>query len=175
MKTKLVRTPGLYLVGFMGCGKTTVGKLLADILGWTFVDLDDDIETSARTTIFEIFANQGEDVFRRLEHDALRRRVNQIESGHATVLSLGGGAFAQPENFELVEDNGISIWLDCPLEEIQRRIAGETHRPLAKDPLRFEDLFAARQQAYARADFRIETGGQSPEQVVTAISSLPIF
>jgi len=175
MKTKLVRTPGLYLVGFMGCGKTTVGKLLADNLGWTFVDLDDDIEASAGTTIFEIFASRGEEVFRRLEHEALRRRVQQIECGHPTVLSMGGGAFAQADNFELVEDNGISIWLDCPMEEIQQRIAGETHRPLAKDPQRFEDLFAARREAYVRADFRIDASGLNADQVVAAIGKLPIF
>jgi len=175
MKTKLVRTPGLYLVGFMGCGKTTVGRLLADNLGWAFVDLDDDIEASARTTISEIFTSQGEEAFRRMEHEALQRRVRQIECGHPTVLSLGGGAFAQAENFELVEDNGISIWLDCPLEEIQHRIAGETHRPLAKEPQRFEDLYAARREVYARADFRIDAGGMNADQVVAAISSLPIF
>ena len=68
MHSKLVRTPGLYLIGFMGCGKTTVGSMLADELGWDFVDLDDDIEAETGTTITDIFQDRGESEFRRIEH-----------------------------------------------------------------------------------------------------------
>jgi shikimate kinase len=175
MPSKLIRTPGLYLVGFMGCGKTTIGRLLADDMGWEFADLDDDIEAAARVTIVEIFEHCGEEVFRRMEHDALDRRVRAIQRGDATVLSLGGGAFAQPRNFELIEENGISIWLDCPLDRIRDRIAGQNHRPLARDPEKFEALYCSRRESYSRADFRIEITGDDPNEAVAKINELPLF
>lgn len=175
MASKLIRTPGIYLVGFMGCGKTTIGRLLADDLGWRFADLDDDIEAAAAASINEIFERLGEEEFRRLEHAALLRRVRAIQRGEATVLSLGGGAFAQLRNVELIQENGISIWLDCPLDIIRRRIAHQTHRPLAKDPQRFEALYHSRREAYARADFRVEVDSDDPCEVIKHINRLPLF
>ena len=85
MGSKLARTPGIYLTGFMGSGKTTVGQLLADELGWPFVDLDDDIEAIAGSTITEVFASKGEVEFRRIEHDALKARVHQVLCGRPVV------------------------------------------------------------------------------------------
>lgn len=175
MASKLIRTPGIYLVGFMGCGKTTIGRILADDMGWRFVDLDDDVEAAAAASINDIFERLGEEEFRRLERQALFRRVRAIQRGEATVLSLGGGAFAQPQNFELIQEHGVSIWLDCPLDIIRRRIAHETHRPLAKDPERFEALYHSRRAAYARADFRIEINSDDPCEVTRRISKLPLF
>ena len=116
MILKLKRTPGIYLVGFMGCGKTTVGRLLAQELGWTFVDIDDVIEETAGTTINEIFDRQGEVEFRRLEREAIVNRIRLIEGGRPAVVALGGGAFAQPAVRELTAVNGVSIWLNCPLD-----------------------------------------------------------
>ncbi len=175
MIVKLARTPGIYLVGFMGSGKSTVGRLLADRLGWNFVDLDEEIEAQQRMRIGEIFDRYGEAYFRRLEHEALRRHVRAIQRGEPTVLALGGGAFAQPENYALIEENGISIWLDCPLEVARRRIEQDTNRPLARDPAKFEQLYHARRASYARADYRIEVTGEDPEQIVEAILRLPAF
>jgi shikimate kinase len=172
---RLKRTPGIYLVGFMGCGKTTIGRLLADELGWAFVDLDDDIEARQGVTISEIFDVRGEAEFRRVESDALGARVREIEAGHAMVLALGGGAFAQPGNLDLVRDNGISIWLDCPFAIVEQRVRKATHRPLARDPARFAQLFQVRRDTYNHADFHIEITGDDPTIPVQAILRLPIF
>ena len=175
MITRLKRSPGIYVVGFMAAGKTTIGRLLADRLGWNFADLDEDIEAAERCAIAEIFAGRGEAEFRRIETEALRARVRTIERGTPTVLAMGGGAFAHPGNFELVENNGVTVWLDCPLEVVKRRVAQAEHRPLAKDPERFERLYEERRQAYGRADFRIAVESDDPAQAVEAVLVLPIF
>lgn len=175
MILKLVRTPGIYLVGFMGSGKTTVGRLLADRLGWTFVDLDADIEAGQQKTIARIFEREGEARFRELETEAIRERVRGIRSGRPMVVALGGGAFCQPGNVELLAENGVTVWLDCALDCVSRRVAEETNRPLASDPARFEQLYYARREAYARAEYRIDSGGDNPEEAVEAICRLPIF
>jgi len=112
MILKLKRTPGIYLVGFMGCGKSTVGSALADELGWSFVDLDEEIERREGASIAEIFDQRGEAEFRHIESAALRDRVRNVQSGRPQVVSLGGGAFLPEENFEMVSNNGVTIWLD---------------------------------------------------------------
>lgn len=175
MILKLKRTPGIYLVGFMACGKSTIGRLLAERLGWSFADIDEDIERGARRTISEIFEVEGEETFRRMEQEAIAERVRRIESGQPTVVALGGGAFARPENYELVAANGVSIWLDCPLEILLERIIGDTSRPLARDVERFRQLYEARLPAYQRADFRVTVTGKDPLTVVNEILKLPIF
>src|SRR5271169_400595 len=93
MILKLKRTPGIYLVGFMASGKTTIGRLLADELGWTFADMDQDIEFEQAASIARIFEARGEEEFRRIEQEALRRRVGEVERGTPMVVALGGGAF----------------------------------------------------------------------------------
>jgi shikimate kinase len=175
MNIQLKQTPGLYLVGFMGSGKTTVGTLLADRLGWRFADLDADIEDRERTSISEIFETRGEAEFRRIESEMLRERVCAIARGRPTVLALGGGAFVDTANFELVEAHGISIWLDCPFEMVRQRVERERHRPLARDPERFATLFEARREAYSRADYRIPVVSDDPAQAVEAVLALPIL
>jgi shikimate kinase len=175
MILKLKRTPGIYLVGFMACGKSTIGRLLADTLGWSFADIDEEIERRTQRTITEIFDLEGEEAFRRIEQEAIAARVRSIESGRPTVVALGGGAFARPENYELVTANGVSIWLDCPLETLLRRIAGDTTRPLARDLERFRQLYEARLPAYQRADFRVSITSDDPLAVVNQILKLPIF
>jgi shikimate kinase len=175
MITKLKRTPGIYVVGFMAAGKTTIGRLLADRLGWGFADLDDDIEATAKYAIPEIFEKQGEAAFRALEAEALRARVRAIERGSPTVLALGGGAYTQPGNYELVRENGITVWLDCPFETVKQRVAQASHRPLARDPQRFEQLYRERQEAYRRADYRIVIESDDPGIAVATVMLLPIF
>jgi shikimate kinase len=173
MNLKLKRTPGIFLVGFMGSGKSTIGRMLAAELGWAFVDLDDDIEAQQQMKISEIFAQKGEVEFRDIEHRALAERVRQIRASQPMVVALGGGAFVQPRNVELIQPNGISIWLDCPLEKVGERVARETHRPLARDPERFEALFRERQAAYAKADCRIEIRSDDPAVAVREILAIP--
>lgn len=175
MILKLKRTPGLYLVGFMGSGKTTVGRALAKQLGWRFADLDEDIESREQISVPELFDTRGEAEFRRIEGEVLRKRVQDIARGVPWVLALGGGCFVQPENADLIQNHGISIWLDAPLDMIRSRIAHSTHRPLARDPQRFDQLFQERRDAYGRADYRIEIDSTGSHGAVDHILKLPIF
>jgi len=175
MILKLKRTPGIYLTGFMASGKTTIGRLLADELGWQFIDLDEEIEAQQGISIAQIFDTRGEQEFRRIETDAVRAHVRLIERGRPAVIALGGGAFVQPENFSLLENNGVTVWLDCPLETVCRRVAQVSHRPLARDPQRLEELYRERQAGYARADYRIPIESDDPSAAVAAILALPLF
>ncbi|MBM3745626.1 MAG: shikimate kinase [Acidobacteria bacterium] len=174
MMVKLARTPAIYLVGFMGCGKTTVGRLLAEQLGWSFVDLDAEIEAQQGRTIADIFDQEGEEHFRGLEAEALLQRVRLAQSGRPQVIALGGGAFARDCNFDLVEHNGVTVWLDCPLETAWRRVESYSDRPLARDRERFGALYQARRDCYARADFRVDAAGAA-ENVAEAVLALPLF
>ena len=175
MILKLKRTPGIYLVGFMGCGKSTVGRALAGELGWSFFDLDDEIERREGLPIAEIFEMRGESAFREAETAALKERVNTIERGRPQVVSLGGGTFLSPENFDLISNHGVTVWLDPPLEVIIRRVAGFNHRPLARDPERLRELYEARRPGYARADYHIEITSDDVVKNVGLIMDLPLF
>ena len=175
MILKLKRTPGIYLAGFMGCGKTTIGRSLADHLGWTFFDLDDEIERRENHSISQIFETRGEAEFRQVETAALQERVRAVERGRPQVIALGGGAFLTEANFQLVTNNGVSVWLDCPLERIERRIAGHNHRPLARDPDAFRKLFEERRAGYQRADYRIDVDSDDCAAAVAQILALPLF
>ena len=175
MLLKLKRTPGLYLVGFMGSGKSEVGRLLADELGWSFADIDEDIEKAQGVPITEIFDTRGEQEFRDMEKDAVRQRIKDIERGRPMVMALGGGAFVDPENRKLLEERGVTIWLDCPFPRICERLNGQTNRPLARDPEKFKQLFDDRQEAYSQAEHRIEADTDDPAAVVARILKLPIF
>lgn len=175
MLLKLKRTPGLYLVGFMGSGKSAVGRLLADELGWPFADIDEDIEAAENTSIAEIFDQRGEPEFRRIEREAIRKRVRGIEQGRPMVLALGGGAFADPENRKMLEERGVTLWLDCSFPRICMRLEGATHRPLARDPETFRKLYEERRVTYDKAEYRIEADTDDPAVVVAEILNLPIF
>jgi len=121
MNLRLKQTPGIYLLGFMASGKSTVGRHLAHRLGWNFFDLDDEIEAAEQTAIAHIFDTRGEAEFRRIESEMLAQHVRSIEHGRAAVVALGGGAFLSPANRELASANGVSVWLDCDFERIARR------------------------------------------------------
>ncbi len=175
MILKLKRTPGIYLTGFMASGKTTIGRLLAEDLGWHFSDLDEQIEAQQGTSIAQIFDTLGEQEFRRIESEAIRAHVRSVERGRPTVIALGGGAFVQPENIDLLEDHGITIWLDCPLETVRQRVAKATHRPLARDTQRLEELYRERRAVYARAAYRILIESDEPSVAIAAILNLPLF
>lgn len=175
MILRLKRTPGIYLVGFMGSGKSTIGRLLAEEIGWEFVDLDDLIEQAAGMTISTVFDVRGEEEFRKLEHQALHRVVDMVERGKAHVVALGGGAFAQQRNYDLLENNGVTVWLDCPIEVLEKRVARQSHRPLARDPEKFRLLHEARRDAYAKADYRVEVNDADPSVHVGSLLKLPVF
>ena len=175
MILKLKRTPGLYVVGFMASGKTTVGRMLAHHIGWHFADLDEDIERHEHQSIPQIFESRGEAEFRRIEHELIRRRVKAIECGRPLVLALGGGTFVQPENVSLLENNGVTVWLDCPLSLIETRVGKNGNRPLARDPEKMRSLYEARREMYSQADFRVDACSENPRENLEAVLALPIF
>jgi shikimate kinase len=159
----------IFLVGFMGSGKTTVGKLLARRLGWSFSDLDELVVRAAGMTIPEIFAREGEPAFRRRETDALR----EAAAGRRAVVATGGGAACRDENLAVMLGAGRVVALAVSAAEAIRRAGGASGRPLldgAADPLATAGaLLAARQPFYARAQWRVETDGRSPAEITNQI------
>jgi shikimate kinase len=175
MNLKLKCTPGIYVVGFMASGKSTVGRLLAERLGWSFFDTDEEIEAAERAAIAEIFDTRGEAEFRRIETGIIHRHVHRIGQGSPAVLALGGGAFAARANRDLLQNNGVTVWLDCPFQVVERRVALAAHRPLARDPERFAALYHARREAYGLAHVRVPIESDDPASVVEAILSHPLI
>jgi len=158
----------------MGAGKTTVGKVLAKRLGWSFYDLDQLIESREQRSIATIFAEAGESGFRKIEKAALAELLEQRLEGNGSVVALGGGAFVQPENREALQRAGaVTILLSAPVEELKRRCEGAPDvRPLARDKNGFEQLFLSRREAYSHTRFRVETAGKQIHQVAEEIEKL---
>jgi len=163
------------VVGFMASGKSTVGRHLAHRLGWDFYDTDHEIESAERMTIAEIFSARGEPEFRRIETEIIRQHVRWIERGRPAVLALGGGSFVEPASRQLLQDNGMAVWLDCPFEVVKRRVGDGSKRPLAQDPEKFKVLFDARREVYNLADIHIPIESDDPEITVEAIMRHPLF
>lgn len=155
----------IYLVGFMGSGKSTIGPVLASQMDRSFHDLDDLIEEEQERTISEIFESQGEDHFRELESDALVRN----QPSEPCVMALGGGAFVSEVNRDYISKRGISVWLKVPLELARGRCRSSQHRPLATNPEEWESLFRRRESIYQRADIQVEVEGKSPQQISSEI------
>lgn len=163
------------LLGFMGCGKTTVGCLLARRLGWKFADLDGEVERRRGLTINQIFAQYGEPLFRQVERELLADILDQARE-ESTVVALGGGTVAQPANMELIRSQGgITIWLNCPLDVLRRRCRGMTNRPLFRDAESFRQLYRQRLPYYQKADFCVDADRGGPEAVVEEILRCGIF
>jgi shikimate kinase len=175
MNLRLKRTPGIYLVGFMGSGKSTVGRALAERLGWSFIDVDAEIERAQHASIAEIFAARGEEEFRRIESEAILRLVQWVERGRPSVVALGGGAFSAAGNREPLLQNGVTVWLDCPFEVARKRAASDPSRPLSRDPDQFRALFEARLPVYALAQIRVSSADDDPAVAVEAIVAHPMM
>jgi len=152
-----VRADKLYLVGFMGAGKTTMARALAARLGWQAVDIDEAIEARERLTVAEVFARHGEPYFRSVEQAVL---LEQIAARHL-VIATGGGTYADPQNRALMNSDGAAIWLDVPLDRLIARIPSDGRRPLAADRSGFERLYHQRRAAYQQAHVRLDAGGAS--------------
>lgn len=152
----------LYLIGMMGSGKTTVGRVLAGQLGYQFFDTDDLIETMTGQTIPQIFAEAGEETFRDLETQVL----SELSSYTRLAVATGGGAVLRRQNWSYLH-HGIVIWLDVPVDQIVQRIKGSTNRPLLQTPdpqQRLADLLEQRRSRYAQADIHITAlPGETPE------------
>jgi len=161
----------VFLVGFMGAGKTTVGRALSRRLGLPFEDLDDRIQHREGKTIEQIFRESGEAEFRKAETAALRELLAELGSSFR-VVALGGGAFVQPGNAALIENAEVhSVFLDAPVEELLRRCEGEPReRPLRQDPKQFRELYEKRRRSYMRAAVRIETSGKDVDTVAAEVA-----
>ena len=156
------------LTGFMGSGKTTVGKVLADFLGCPFMDLDDLVVKKAGKSIPDIFAQDGEPAFRLLEAQVLRKTVEKYAESTA-VLALGGGAVLAPASAALLHEKTVCIYLRATLDTLLARLEGETSgRPLADASL--ADRLADREPIYEKtAHVIIDTDGLSPDEVADEI------
>ena len=152
----------IYLVGFMAAGKTTLARALAKRLEWEAVDIDELIEARERATVAEIFAKRGEAYFRTLERQTL---VDQLPPRHM-VVATGGGTFADVQNRAAINRDGVSVWLDVPLDRLIGRVPSDGRRPLAADRPGFERLYYQRRAAYEQAHVRLDAGRASVDALV---------
>lgn len=160
------------ITGFMGAGKTTVGRALANLLGEPFIDLDDAVRELEGRGPRELIDEEGEDYFREAETRALR---DVLERGEARVVATGGGAWTLARNRALVaEHGGLSVWLDAPFDLCLQRIDTEgarDARPFARDTERARRLYAERLAAYQQADLRVHvTTGAAAEELAAQIA-----
>ncbi|MGH9462932.1 MAG: shikimate kinase [Vicinamibacteria bacterium] len=164
------RTTGrtIFLVGFMGVGKSTLGRRLAKRLRMPFYDMDEEIERTSGKKIHEMFETEGEGSFRALETELLRSIVKR-EPG---VVATGGGTFCRPENRELIRAGGVSVWLDAPTEVILERGAQETHRPLWTNLETVESLLDERLPLYRQADLHFRVQSFSPDDAAARLADL---
>jgi shikimate kinase len=159
----------IFLLGYMGSGKTTVGRALSKRLGWRLEDLDHRIEAEAGCSIADIFRDQGEAAFRRVEQTALQNALRELHDIPA-IIALGGGTFIQPENFEIITSyGGKTIFLDAPVEELWRRCQEAVERPLRRDRQHFGHLYETRRPEYMKASIRVDTSGKDAETVASEI------
>lgn len=155
----------IFLAGFMGAGKTAVGRALARVLGYRFFDLDALIEERTGKSVREIFTQLGEQEFRRLESEAIRS-LGELKGA---VVALGGGAYQSEPNRAALRASGVTVWLDCPFEVCFERIKGGTSRPLLAGESELRELFDSRRAAYSAADYIVEAGSLPPEKVAAQI------
>jgi shikimate kinase len=163
-----VKAEKVYLVGFMAAGKTTIAKALAKRLGWRAIDIDEAVEEREHLPVAEIFAKHGEPYFRMAERGAL---ADQLGVRHA-VVATGGGTFVDPQNRAMINADGLSIWLDIPLDRALARVPSDGRRPLAADRDSFERLYHARRAAYQHAHIRVDAGRQGADALVEQLMDL---
>ena len=161
----------IFLVGFMGAGKTAVGKVLAGKTGYEYRDADKLAETEAGMTVTEIFAARGEVGFRELESGIL----SALAEGERQVISTGGGAVTRPANLDAMRKGGVIVYLKASPETIFERVKHSKTRPLlqVENPFeRIKELLAARAHLYELADVSVATDGRDPGNIVDEIMGL---
>ena len=162
------------LIGFMGTGKTSIGKLLAVKLGCAFVDLDHKIEADSKMTIPEIFKKYGEKHFRELE----KKAVKEVSERRGIVIATGGGTVKDEENIKMLKENGIIICLTADIDEILYRTEHKGDRPVLDNRDKahgdrraaIEKLIEERKEFYDQADYKIDTTNWSPMQIIEDIN-----
>src|SRR5688572_9443652 len=153
----------IYLVGFMGSGKTTIGRELAARIDAPFFDLDELIESAEKMSIKEIFAQRGEAYFRKRERDLLRSTKNL----DAAVIATGGGTFTFDENIQFIQSEGLSVYLSAPYALLRARIGNKEDRPLFRDDVSTHELYANRIRYYRMADIAIDIrDDETPAEIV---------
>ncbi|MBB6175320.1 shikimate kinase [Anoxybacillus tengchongensis] len=159
----------IYLTGFMGAGKTTVGKRLGEVLQLPVIDTDAYIEQQVGKTIADIFAEEGEGVFRAYEREVLKK----LPTEHI-VITTGGGIVIQEENRRFMSNHGIVIYLHCELHELFRRLADDATRPLLMEnkQSQMKQLFEQRLPWYRQAHITIDTTNRTVDDIVETIVSL---
>jgi shikimate kinase len=163
-----VKADKVYLVGFMAAGKTTVARALSKRLGWRAIDIDEVVEERERLAVADIFSKHGEPYFRILERAAL---TGQLGVPHV-VVATGGGTFVDPQNRTMINADGLSIWLDIPLDRALARVPVDGRRPLAADRDAFERLYHVRRAAYQQAHIRVDAGRQGVDALVEQLMDL---
>ena len=162
------KRPNIVLVGFMGTGKTSIGRRISSQFRMRYVDTDDIVERDSGRHISDIFAEDGEPAFRELESEA----VCKVSKLHNHVIATGGGVVLKESNMTELKRNGIVFCLTATAEEIYRRVGHQTHRPLLQDPdplAKIQSMLAERQPYYADADHMIRTTGRSFGEIITHI------
>jgi shikimate kinase len=158
----------IYLIGFMGSGKTSVGWRLAKKLGWKFIDLDQEIEREQGRRVPEIFREDGEARFRQLERDCLKR-LSSSASAEKSVIALGGGTFLDPENRVATETTGLTVWLKVSFSTVAARVKMDGTRPKFSSKEQAESLFQSREAYYALAKMHISTDHGTADAVADEI------
>jgi len=166
----------VFLVGFMGAGKSSVGRALGQRLNWIFEDLDDRIERREGRTVAEIFRDSGEREFRCAEHLALKHVLDELRGGGVRIVALGGGAFVQENNAMLLRASGVpTVFLDAPVEELWQRCSKQAsefgaERPLLGSQQQFRELHEARRRSYVTASITIQTGSRNVDAIAAEIT-----
>jgi len=158
----------IVLIGMMGSGKSTVGKLLAEQLGYTFIDLDDEIEKIENKKISQIFNDNGEQYFRKLEKEKIKEFVNTEN----TVISLGGGTFEDNDTQKILKNLSTIIYLKASPIVIFERIKKEIHRPLLHKNFSVETIefiLEKRKKNYEKAHYKIVTDRKTPQEIAKEI------
>lgn len=158
----------IYLVGFMGTGKSSVGRLVAKRKKWQFVDLDELIELKERRAIPEIFSKDGEPYFRKVEQKVLK----EVSTQEKFVVACGGGIVINKDNIKIMKETGVMVCLSAAIDVILKRVSGYTHRPLLNVPnpkMQVGHLLKLRAPFYAQADKIIDTSNYSIEKVADKV------